>query len=348
MPDVVLTVNGQQYGGWKKAAVRIGIEQISGSFELEVTERWAGRSEPWPIRHGEACTVQVDGETVITGHVDDVLPQFDATQHGVTVVGRDATGDLVDCSAIAKSSEWQGRTLLQVAEDLARPFGVKVIAETEVGAPFQRSRLQQGETVFEALERAARMRGVLLVSDGQGNLVITRAGKQRIGTALVQGGNILRGSATFSLRERFSRYVCKGQAPGSDFSSSEQNAQIESKPAADGEVKRYRPLIVIAESSSDTRGLNDRALWEAAVRLGRSARPVITVQGWRHADGLWRPNRLVQVAAPYFHLDREMLIVSVAYTIGEGGTFTELELCRPEAFQLLPIPEPENEGDFLG
>lgn len=343
MPDITLTVNGVVYGGWKTADVRLGIEQIAGTFELGITELWADRKEPWPVRHGDKCSLQIGKETVITGFVDDILPQFDATGHGVTIVGRDATGDLVDCSAIAKSGQWKGRTLTQVAKDLTAPYGIDVVVKTDVGAPFATAALQEGETVFEALDRAARMRGVLLVSDGQGRLVITRAGEQRIGTALVQGENILRGNATFSLRDRFSEYICKGQNVGGEWSTPEQNAQPQSAPVKDSGVRRYRPLLIVAETIGDTKGLKDRALWEAAIRLGRSARPVTTVQGWKHADGLWLPNRLVTVRSPYFQLDREMLIVSVTYRIDELGTTTQIELCRPEAFSLLPVPE--SQGD---
>jgi len=343
MSEITLTVNDMVYGGWKTADVRLGIEQIAGTFELGITELWANRKEPWPIRHGDKCTLQIDGETVITGFVDDILPGFDDKQHGVTIVGRDATGDLVDCSAIAKSGQWKGRTLLQVARDLTAPYGIEVVAKTDVGAAFSSAALQEGETVFEALDRAARMRGVLLVSDGQGRLVITRAGDQRIGTALVQGENILRGDATFSLRDRFSEYVCKGQNVGGDWSTPEQNAQPRSAAVKDSGVRRYRPLLIVAETIGDTKGLKDRAIWEAAVRLGRSARPVVLVQGWKHATGLWKPNRLVPVRAPYFQLDRDMLIVSVTYRIDERGSTTSIELCRPEAFKLLPVPE--SDGD---
>jgi prophage tail gpP-like protein len=345
MAEITLTVGGKIYGGWKKATIRRGLEQVAGTFELEVTERWSDRMEPWPIRHGDACTVAVAGQTVLTGFVDDILPSFDAAQHGVVIVGRDATGDLVDCSAIAGSGQWQGRTLLQVAAALCKPFGIPVTAETPVGAPFTTAALQEGETVYEALERAGRMRGVLLVSDGRGGLVITRAGKERIATALVQGENVLRGSATFSLRDRYSRYLCRGADVGSDFTTADQAASP-SGEAQDKGVNRYRPLILIAESPGNSAALRERALWEAAVRMGRSARPVATVQGWSHANGLWLPNRLVPARIPYLRLDREMLIVAVTYQVGEQGTTSELELCRPEAFALLPVPEPASDGDF--
>ena len=339
MPEVILTAGGVRYGGWTEIEVRRGMEQIAGTFQLSVTERWAGQKEMWPIRQGEACTLTAEGVTLINGYVDEVLPFFDDKTHGVTVVGRDKTGDLVDCSAIAKTGEWQGRNLLQIAADIAAPFKIKVSAEVPVGAVFPSFALQNGETAFEALERAARMRGLLLMSDAGGDLVITRAGQQRVSTPLIQGENILSGRATFSLRDRYSVYSCTGQAPGSDFSTAEQNAQVESKPATDAAVKRYRPLIVLAEGASDTKGLTYRAVWEAAVRMGRSARPAFTVQGWQHAAGLWLPNRRVSVVCPYLYLDQQLLIVAVIYRLNDQGTIAELELCRPEAFALQPVPQ---------
>jgi prophage tail gpP-like protein len=338
MSEVILTVNGARYGGWTRVEIRSGIEQISSTFSLGLTERWSDRAEAWPIRQGDACTVAAGGEILITGYVDDVLPSFDNDNHGITVVGRDKTGDLVDCSAIAESGEFHGRDLLQIAEALVKPFKIKVSAETDLGAPLKRFSIQEGETVFEALERAARMRGVLLISDGLGNLVITRAGSGRVGTGLVQGDNILSGRATYSLRERYKNYICKGQAAGFDTSTPEQNSGPRGE-AADKNVGRYRPLLIVAEDLADSAGLKERALWEAAVRMGRSARPEITVQGWSHPAGLWRPNRLVPVRCPYLKLDRDLLIVGVISIKDEDGTKAVLELCRPEGFALLPVPE---------
>lgn len=341
MPEVSLTIDGKAYAGWTTVRIRRGIEQIAGTFELGITEIWSGQSQPWPIRRGQACTVAIDGEVVITGYVDDVLPQFDAQQHGVTVVGRDKTGDLVDCSAIHATGEWTDRSLVQILRDLAKPFGVQVSADVDAGVAFSCFALQEGETVFEAMDRAARMRGVLLVVDAAGNLHITRAGKERIGTALVQGQNVMAGSGTFSLRDRFSQYFCKGQDIGSDGSTADQNASPQGK-ATDPGVPRYRPLIVVAEEFANAGKLKDRALWEAAVRLGRSARPTVTVQGWQHAAGLWGPNRLVPCEIPYFELSGDMLIVSTEYALDdEKGTVCNLELARKEAFELLPIPDSE-------
>ncbi len=339
MADVILEINGRQYGGWEEIEIRRGIEQVAGTFELTVSDRWAGRDQALPIRIGDACTVSVDGDTAITGYVDDVLPFFDVKRHGMTVVGRDATGDLVDCSAIAASGEWRGRNILQVASDICKPFGITVRAETSVGKAFTSAALQEGETAWEALERAARMRGLLMISDAQGGLAITRAGTERVGTDLIQGKNVKAARGTFSMRDRYSRYVCKGQNVGFDTDTPDQNAGPKGE-ATDGSVSRYRPLIIVAEDIGDAAALDDRAVWEAAVRMGRSARPLVTVQGWHHASGLWAPNKRVRLDCPYLHLDADMLIVAVAYRLDkDAGTTTDIELCPPTAFDLLPVPE---------
>lgn len=343
MPDVLLTVGGRRYAGWQTVRIRRGIEQIAGAFELTVSERWPGRKTPWPIRPGDACTMAADGTTVITGHVDDVLPGFDATSHSLRVTGRDATGELVDCSAVHPSGTWEARTLLQIAGELCQPFGIPVSGPD--GKPFRRFSLQQGETVHEAIERLCRFRGLLPVSDGQGGLVLTTAGTERVPVRLVQDENILAASGRLSNRDRFSRYTVKGQMSGDDFTEPEQHA-APSATVDDPGVMRYRPLIVIAEGPGDSGQLKDRARWEAAVRRGRSSLVALTVQGWSHPGGLWQPNTRVIVTSPWLQMDAEMLIVAVTLVLDEQGTRTELEVCKPEAFKRLALPEPDG-GDDL-
>jgi prophage tail gpP-like protein len=337
MPDLILQVNGRKYGGWQSVRVVLGMEQIAGTFELSVSERWPGQPEAWPILPGDACQVLIGDQPVITGYVDDVAPDYDKESHSVRISGRDRTGDLVDCSAMHKSGQWAGVTLDRIAADLCAPFGVKVSLQTDVGAKFGKFALQEAETAFEALDRAAKMRGVLLMSDGKGGLVITRAGSQRIGTALVKGQNVERGSGQFSHKDRFSKYIIKGQTPGHDDSTPEHNAQTKAT-AEDNAVRRYRPLIVIAEQG-DNSTYTDRAKWERNVRAGKASRVTYPVSGWQHTNGLWLPNRLAQVKDDFLGVDGDLLLAQVAFILDESGSRAELELCRKEAFDLVALPE---------
>lgn len=346
MVDVRLIVNGQRYGGWQSIQIQRGLEQIAGRFELSLTERWGNQTERRPLHPGDACQISVDGETVITGFIDEVVTDYDHRSHSIRIAGRDTTGDLVDCSA--PSFNWKGQTLLQVAEKLCQPFSISVTSDTDIGGAFKSKSDNEGDTVFEILEQASRIRGVLLVSDGQGNLLITRAGQLKATGRLVLGKNIRAGSGRLSLQERFSNYRVKGQQPANAFSEVETSYQVLAL-SEDSVVTRHRPLTVLAEDPINAAAAQVRADWERNVRAGRSQEIEYTLTGWHDGAGdLWQPNRLVTVADEYLELDGELLIVSVANSLDAGGLLTRLMLKPREALDLVPLPEPEGEASVFG
>lgn len=336
-PDVRLVVDGTLYGGWQTIRIQRGLEQVAGCFELAVTEKWAGQDKLRPIRPGAACRVLVDSEPVVTGYVDDVDIRYDDKEHTVRVSGRDATGDLVDCSAPA--TQWKGRTLADVGRSLCSPFGIAVRAEVDAGGPFKSLKSSEGDSVFEVLEAAARVRAVLLTSDGQGSLVITRASSRRVNEALELGVNVLSCEAMFSHKDRFSEIEVKGQSAGFEGWSGESAAQPKSV-ARDSRVARHRPLTVIAEEQIDGAAAKARAEWERGVRFGRSQRLVYTVQGWSHRDGRWNPNVLVPVRDAFLGIQAERLVTEVALLLDGEGLRAELTLMPREAFERVELPEP--------
>ncbi|EPV9276039.1 phage baseplate assembly protein, partial [Salmonella enterica subsp. enterica serovar Newport] len=209
MESVILTVDGKLWEGWTEMSVSRSLKAIAGEFDLSVTTRWSAAA-PRVIREGQPCTVRLGTDTVLTGYIDDFIPSYDAENVETRVMGRDKTGDLVDCSVVHSSGKWKGVRLEQVAADVCRPFGITVITETPTGEAFASVVLEQGETGFELLDRLAKQRGVLLTSDGAGNLIITRASSVRAGVSLVLGKNILAARGRFSWRERNSQYIIKG------------------------------------------------------------------------------------------------------------------------------------------
>ncbi|WP_153114624.1 phage baseplate assembly protein [Rhodocyclus tenuis] len=333
-----LRIAGAYYGGWKSLRVTRSIEQLAGTYELEITERWPGSLRRRPIRPGQPCQLLLDGDVVITGYVDTVMVDFDATRHTLRVSGRDKTADLVDCSAAYKTGQWHKVKIDQLARDLLKPYDIAVIIDdgVDIGSALDSFSIQEGESVFECLERAARLKALLLTSNPDGDLVITRAGKHRLDYGLVEGDNIKAARGEFSWKERFSSYTVKGQ--GRLGAEGDQVHSSPSAKVADDIITRPRPLIVLAEAHSKNATLKDRAEWERNVRRGRSARGSVTVQGWVDPAGnIWQPNTIVPVTSSMLLLDAaEMLIVGCTYTLDDqGGTLTELAISQPEAFQLL-------------
>lgn len=371
MSDLLtLKVGGQIYGGWKSVAVRTGIEQIAGSFELAITERWPNQPRDWAIPPGEFCQVEIGDDVLISGYVDAVAVSYDAASHEIKVNGRDRAGDLVDCSA--PSTAFTGLTFEEIARRLCAPFDIAIYDETtggrklttkevkvgKKGTPPKKQRVagkvpkqavQNGETVFKTLEKLARNEGVLLVSDGEGGIVITRAG---LGgdceTVLEFGKNILRAGFEHSHANLYSEITVKGQAAAADAGKfsvvhASPKGVVKRKEVKTGnsEIARHRPLIVVAETQADARRCQQRAEWEAGNREAKARKITITVQGWREDSGaLWRINKRVRVLCPWMRIDEWWLIASVAYKLDQGGTTAELSLVSEKAFDQLPeIPE---------
>lgn len=336
--EVELLVNGTVYSGWTDVTVRRSIEAVAGSYRLELTDRWPGQSEPWPLLPSDQCTVRDGDDTLISGYIDTIDGTLAGDDHSLGVSGRDRTADLVDSSADMTPGEWSGLTLLQVAQKIAEPYGITVRAEVDVGQPFSVFKLQPSETGFEAIEQAARQRGLLLVSDSEGNLVITRPGNRRTADALIQGENVLRARASASHQDRYARYVCLGQRPGDDNTFGEQAAGVRAEARDSAIGNRERTLVVIAEKGVSPAAAKNRAEWEAATRAARAATLSVIVQGWRQSDGsLWTPNRLVPVDIPALRAQGDLLISQVTYRYGQQGQLVELALARADAYKPQPV-----------
>jgi prophage tail gpP-like protein len=348
--EIVLRVNGRRYGGWKTASVTRGIEHLAGTFELSVSERWANQDQPWPIDEGDECAVDVAGQTVITGYVSRCRPSFTATDHAISITGRDKTGDLADCSAFLDKWEFSKIDLVKFAEKLCKPHGIKVSLQPGLTLPGQsitiakKFHVSPGDTAFSVLEHACRLAGLLPVAGDDGELLLTRAGAERAADELVQGKNCLAADMEFDSTNRFAEYVVLGQhATAEDFFG--ESASTIKASATDPNVKRSaRKLIVRPEGGVTQAAAKARAQWEATTRAARSASGSVTVQGWRQSNGdLWPVNALVKVRAPWVRVNGNMLITQATYSIGPDGELTTLTLKRPDAFK----PEPSVSRDGL-
>ncbi len=335
MSSVRLYVGGRIYQGWTSVRVSLSIESISGSFDMSIVDRWSGQNEPWPIQDEDECRLVIDDETVIQGWVDRRGRGFD----GLGVGGRDKPGALVDCTTLVGS--FASATIPEIITKIAAQFGVAVSVQPGITFPAAKKFVvNPGETAYTAIERAARMAGVLVVSDYRGGIIITRSGSGRA-EPLEQGRNILPGASwDTDMTGRFHRYVCLTQAPGSDDVHGDA-ARIRHE-VIDQEVKRTdRVYIVRPETGTNLDYARRRTEWEAKTRAANSQVLSIPVRGWRQKPGgaLWKPNLLTHVTAPRLGGEAgDLLISQVDLQLDDrGGETAQLRLVRPDAYDPEPV-----------
>lgn len=362
MSTISLLVRGYRYEFWEKLTVSKGIEALADSFSVEVSDKWANISAVAPMRSGDAIQIQIDDELVLTGFIDKLSPAFSATSHTIKITGRSMAADLVDCSIANQDDPTKGVDELnnvlvsRAIQLIALPFGIGVFDKVGDTTKIKKFKTQPGERGYEAISRLAAEIGVIVVSRPDGGIEIQRTGSIKSSTILLQdpgnqNSNIKSGSSDFDDSQRFSDYTVKSQT-GAVANTTEANLSTKVQGTAKDEgVGRFRPLILIAENSSDTDQARKRAEWEAASRAGEALTASVQVVGWRNGDGLlWVPNTLIRVESVFLYLDAEMLITEVLFSkTVEGGTTTTLTLKRPDAFTPEPVkPEKsESQSKFL-
>lgn len=338
MSDVHLQVNGKRYGGWKSVQITRSIESIAGSFSLEVTDQQAGAAESWPIVEEDKCQVLIDSDVVVDGYVDRANPSFSATAKAVTISGRDRAAALVDCSAVLDEWAFKKATVVDIARKVAAPFGVSVSVQPglELLKAPRKLVVNPGDSAFEVIAAAARAAGVLVVSHGAGGILITRSGTQRASEPLVQGVNLIEGSADYDATERFSRYIVMGQVGGSDNASGAAT-RIRAEAVDEGVRRTDRTLIIRPGESHDVAYARQLGDWEARIRAARGTSIEATVHGWRQSNGkLWPLNAIVRITSRTLRIDADMLITTARHVKSSAGETTGLRLVRPDAF----TPEP--------
>lgn len=320
-----------EYTGWEELSLSRSIEALAGAFSLKVSEL-----TPLPIESGDKCELFLLDKKVLTGWVDTVTASAEAENHSIEIAGRDITGDLVDCSAKNESQEFGNITFKNLIESICKPFGTSVVIKVDGLDPFKKFALMQ-ETAWEAIERACRLRGVFANTSVDGEVLIQNYGEVRAGMGLKLGANLLSATATYDLKDRFSEIKVYGQQPGDDETDGKGAASLEGT-ARDPNIKRYRPLIVMAESQVNNKVAQSRAEWEVAVRAARGTVFACEVQGWEQEPGrLWAINEIVNCDAPELGVKNDLLIKEIEYKCsGTGGTTTAFTLTRADAYKKQP------------
>lgn len=352
MNNVELKVDGKIFSGWTSVTVNRSIETMAGYFDLGVNVQTS--TDLSSLAPGKPFTLSIDGQTVITGYTDGRRRQMGADSMKITIAGRDKTADLIDCAAIYKGGQWKKRTLEQIARDLCQPYGVVVrweLTDAESAAPFTSFTLDHSETVYEALGRAARARGVLITSNAAGDLVFTRADESH-SDRLVLGENLLSVDFDEDYRDRFSEYTVKGHGRSNGKVGDTVDARTiasQKGTATDSAITRYRPMIILADSKIDAQSATARALREQRRRLAKSVTFEAQLDGWTRSNGqIWMPNILAEIDASKFAIQTGPLLVSkVVLTLDDReGVKTTLTLAPRDSF-LVPV-EKDRKGKSSG
>ncbi|EEP92454.1 Mu-like prophage tail protein gpP [Yersinia kristensenii ATCC 33638] len=339
-------MGGRAITGWSKIQVTRSIEKLPSSFELSLMDRYpASEWQQW-VNPGDACVVKLGNDAVLTGYIDSWDNKISGTTHEVTAKGRSKCQDLVDCSAEWPNSVISQSTVLQIAQKLAEPYGIKVTSDIADMAVVPKFTLNWGETAQAVIEHVTRWAALLYYDQPDGNLYLTRVGKRKAASGVEQGVNILSANLHTDINQRFIDYtgvalsnnaVARRSASGGNNISALVRTQ--DTELAQQLPNRHRNKIIIVESTMNSENLVRNSLdWSINRNNGRSKMLSVQVDHWRDRNNqLWETNSLIPITIPSMGLKDELwLLSSVTYLKDANGTVANMTLMPPEAFAVQP------------
>lgn len=330
LDPVTLSVNGQQFGGWETVKVEASADDAKRSFTVTTSER----KPDWPIQPGDQVDVLVNGsDIIVSGYVEDYDANLDGSHHTASISGSSKSVDLCDCAAIHDTGRFRNATIKDIGDAISKDYGVKINDKTKNGLnKLERFQIQNGETVFDALERIARTENLFLVGAADGSLEIHDGPEGISAISLVEGfPPLLAISVKLSMRDRHQTYKVRGQRAHTPTAT---DLEIEAT-STDGAVKRKRTRIIHAEGDIDPKRAQKRVDNEKQTQQGRSITASASCSGFYAPTGeLWRPLMQVYVYAPTVHIDQTMGIKDVTWSkSATHQTQTELALVDPKALK---------------
>lgn len=346
--DLRLIHNGIEHVGLIRGHVSLSIEQIAHPFSFVYSERIVAGQEPFWIEPGDYVQITVDDDELVGGYIERVTAKRGVRELVYEVYGRGAGLDLVDCSVMTRPRQFKSVRVDQVVADLVKPFGFGVRVVGEPGDPIRRFTVDRNDRVFDAVQRACKLRGFWpRVAPGGTLLELVRVDAEPELKIMTTGEGILSMERVTDWSQRFSEYHFVGGTHATDdvYGESTRISQYVVDPA----VNRYRPTRIPLRGGDGPRDAGVRAMMERNKRAGDAEVVKAKAASWKNYAGvLWRPNQMHLVRDPLLRLaDARMIISDVDYQFDvkmPDGFAADITLKRPEAYDFEAGYPPEARG----
>ena len=222
--EVVIEINGNNLTDFINGSVDIKFDQFCNSFSFKTTKDLGKEYNIFPE---DECKILINGKVALTGIIDTVSPSEDPSESTVDVTGRDKTRDVVDSDlpeAISLSGEFTLETVIQkVLTALQLDGDIKVVNKLgDELRSFTQADIVSAEVdknAFDFINEYAQKVSAILITDAEGNIVITRAGEEKYPDKLVnilgegsEDNNIITSSAGYDYSNRYYKYIVYSQS----------------------------------------------------------------------------------------------------------------------------------------
>ena len=370
-----VTINNQTYTSFESVSINIDMDQFGRAFELTSN---IPNTQEISIKIGQSVVIDVDGENILSGYIDTINIAEDEDSSEVSITGRDKVSDFIDSKIEGKtfstpvgfesilkrllelvgyqvlSSRNPLRSLLNTENNntisIINNYGSIQDFQTSEGISFSPS-----EEAYTLIRRLADKRGLVLGTNGDGNIAINAIAPSSTKTILQRvlkgsSNNIKSANLRDSMANRFNEYkiISGGNKAGILGFDDEKKDPINndlvqySSTVYDDEIRPTRKLLGKVNALNNSQ-CKDRASWESNIRKAKDFSYICKVVGFRQNETdvvggsvinpLWGTNQLVYLNDQRYNLADDYLIKSISFSqTVKNGSVTELTLVDKNSY----------------
>ena len=369
-------IMGRLFEGLRDITIHTSMKNLCGSFSFsyDPTKIYTlpnGRSGPLPSPTGnsqqptlqDTCEFYIDDNKIFTGYIEDVTGGYSSTTHSITFTGRSKTLEIVD-HTIVKGVNYLAPPLTQLTyQQLFTSIlkdneltNQKVIFDPSfknLGATLliqgEKAITETGESVFKVLDTYAKKLNAILITDPEGNLLVTKGNSTSFvgnltnkinGTAGAGSNNILEADFGGKTSSRFSKYTLLSQldttvSKGSDKVVDTSLNTTQLAFVIDPDIKLTKEKVVLISSATPKGVLQKMVEWQA--NLAKTAASTYRCKVFDYytssnRNSIWEINKMANVDDDFSLTKGPLLIDSVSYIKSNSGTFSQLTLVNKNSY----------------
>ncbi len=310
---LTIKINNQSFKNWSDVSITISMLNLAHSFSFTAIYDLKNNeftNHLKTFKTGKEVKIYIKDKLVSTGYIDNLSTSLTTNGISLNISGRSKTADLIDCST---SIQLKNLTLTQIIKKLCSPFkiNVKELAKTKAVDDFH----MQCENIFQSINTVAKSQGLLLITDSNGDLLITKPSNQKGNHIFKQGHNIMEAHLSYDQTKTFSKYTIKTH-------------DGDKQTYEDKLIKRYRPYSVVADDQT-----HQTAKTTANRNHGLANSLSILTAYWFMNNRVWNVNQKIKLDIPMLDLNTSWLTVETRFSYNQSqGETCELTLQPMKAY----------------
>jgi len=331
--DVSLYVDGRVFTGFSAFRLKLSATQLDTfSFTAPFDEGVKAFKAAFTPFNYKLCSVYYDKKIVFCGRLLLPVPSVSPDSKVLNLQGYPLCGVLGDCCLPATKypPEYSGMKLLEIAQDMAEPFGVEVELDGDQGEAFELVEYDPEKKILEFLSELAKQRGLVFTNTPEGKLLFIAPQIKKC-EAIFQEGELpfVKCVPNFNSQDFYSHVTGFTKT---EFEEDSSSFTFENQYLISRGILRPYSFVV---QDADSVNLEDAVKAKAARMYGSSISYTLTVMGHRDKNGnLYHKNMCISVYSPDAMINRPIKLIADEVELtrdDQNGQQTVFKLVLPGA-----------------